>query len=411
MTINNLSQINQQFISNQKQNQKTAGETVSTREKTNKKKLAVGLSAALGVAAIAIGGILYRKNSKAGSALQEGVKNFLDKEGNLIQNIKLEKGKAIASDGSLFTGVMETTTKSGRKVSFDYQDGFIIQSKVDGKLFKKFKNIDNQGHTIPRTKGTRIIEYDDNGNFITMSDHIYYDNGKIKRVVNKNKAIDFFPDGKIQAIAKRYIDRHSELNEDNLSKFIIYSAEIYDKKGVLVKEYLLGGADSKIIKYLPDGSKIELSHVNYADNKLPDTTVATAETKFDCTKAIFLKPNNQIIKEIEYKRGSNGLNKFRIIVWEIDKDGHGTNGAFILVNHKNLIEEAQGGFKDDYGYLLRKDKCLLTKGQSNNTMIEGVEKENTLRKIIDFIEQNITDAKELGIYKADKIDKTDWLNF
>ena len=173
----------------------------TSTKKENKKKTVIGVSILAGITALVIGGVLYAKKGKANQKLkgvtanlEAGVKNFVNNNGAKIDGVKLVKGKAITSDGSVFSGIMETVTKSGKKVSLEYKDGFITQSKIDGKLFKKFENITipekfgGNGTILTRKQGVKITKFD-NGKFKEMAEHVYHDNGKIKRAVNEKRAV------------------------------------------------------------------------------------------------------------------------------------------------------------------------------------------------------------------------------
>ena len=66
-----LSAINQKFIQNSIQNKETVANSVEAEpKKVDKKKLAIGIGAAAGIAALVIGGILYFKSGKGQKATQ-----------------------------------------------------------------------------------------------------------------------------------------------------------------------------------------------------------------------------------------------------------------------------------------------------------------------------------------------------
>lgn len=66
-----LSAINQKFIQNSKQNKETVTNSVEAEpKKVDKKKLAVGIGAAAGIAALVIGGILYFRSGKGQKVTQ-----------------------------------------------------------------------------------------------------------------------------------------------------------------------------------------------------------------------------------------------------------------------------------------------------------------------------------------------------
>lgn len=400
MPVDKLSSVNQKVVSSATLKKETASNTVNNEtKKIDKKKLAVGIGAAAGVAALVVGGILYARRGKANPKLQEGIKNFIDSNGNKIEGIKLEKGKAIASDSSMFSGIMETITKSGKKVSIEYQDGFMTQSKINGKLFKKFENLTipaQDGKTIQtlsRNQGTRIIKYDNDGNFNGMFEHLYHDNGKIKRAVSETKATDFFENGKIQAQEIR--NMWKEPNKDGFIPQTLDdytrtdSAKLFNQEGKLTDEIITGiGSDNrKIIKHLPDGSRVELSKVGYVNQEIPCSTTLVSERKFDAGKAKFFDADDKLKAEIECKPPRNGQGS-AFYIFEYDKDSFNSADIHLGLDGR-LGKIAVSG--DDQAFALY-----------DNGHFAG-EKGNNFTAYIEKLKQIISDAKELHIDNADKI--------
>ncbi len=214
-----------------------------TPKKINKKKLACSVAAAVGVAAIAAGGIYFavkkgrlqkplgtaQNVSNTESSVSQKVKQFLNKDG-IVEDVTLQKGRAIKKDGSMFSGVMKTVNGKGQEVAIEYNEGFMTQSSINGKLFKKFENIDG----LTRNQGVQITQFFDKGKksqtLITN-----YDNGKAKRIyktpdIGNNRslepvtAVEFTKDGKIAAKA--------QYNWGN----VLQQAQIFDENGKVIRE-------------------------------------------------------------------------------------------------------------------------------------------------------------------------------
>ncbi len=97
----------------------------------NKKKAIIGGATVL--AAIAGGIALYiRGKNKLNILPNEGLKGFFDKNNNLAENVKFEKGKALYADNSPFSGIFKTTNKKGNNITIEYENGIIKKSLVEG---------------------------------------------------------------------------------------------------------------------------------------------------------------------------------------------------------------------------------------------------------------------------------------
>lgn len=120
----NLSQANQVYISNQAQNKNTTSsiqpqvqQTEDGKNKINKVLIGLGV---LGAATIGITCIIRGRKPKNTSDVQKLIKQF--------QDIDFNKGTAKLKDGTLFTGAIEDTLKSGDKVTMEYVDGILQKS-------------------------------------------------------------------------------------------------------------------------------------------------------------------------------------------------------------------------------------------------------------------------------------------
>ena len=137
-----LSQANQIYISNQGQKQNVVSpvqpqvqQVEDGENKINKVLLGLGI---LGTAAIGISCVIRGrkpKNTPDADDIQKLVKQF--------QDINFNNGQAKLKDGTLFTGVIEDTLKSGDKVTMEYIDGVLQKSTkvVNGtETIKEYTN-------------------------------------------------------------------------------------------------------------------------------------------------------------------------------------------------------------------------------------------------------------------------------
>lgn len=233
-----------------------------SQEKTdNKLKLAL---IGLGVLALgAVGTAIYVKTKKKlptaeafdlknvsekTTDIQKGIKKFLNSAGESVDNVKLQKGKAVLDDGSGFSGVLKTVNGKGQDIAVKYQDGFMTESTINGKLFKKFENLQSRPNVAgankvnySRSQGVAIKTFGENGNLKKEVSHLYDKNGKISRVFDGENATDFL-DGKVVGKAKFSIDG-------------LETAEIFDKNGNVIRTVERQGNGYSILDSLPNGEK------------------------------------------------------------------------------------------------------------------------------------------------------------
>ena len=242
----------------------------SEKKNDNKLKLAlIGLGVlALGAAGAAIyiktkkklptTGASDSKNvSEQVSDIQKNIKKFLNSAGESVDNVKLQKGKAVLDDGSGFSGILETVNGKGQEIVIKYQDGFMAESTINGKLFKKFENLQSKPSisgankiNYSRAQGVTIKTFVENGNLEKEVSHLYDKNGKISRSYSEvvgewPSAIDF-KDGKI--VAK------TAFGPDGVEL-----AEVFDKDGNVIKKIKNNSSfgEYSVVDILPDGSKKE----------------------------------------------------------------------------------------------------------------------------------------------------------
>lgn len=258
----------------------------SEKKNDNKLKLAlIGLGVlALGAAGAAIyiktkkklpttGASDLKNVSEQVSDIQKNIKKFLNSAGESVDNVKLQKGKAVLDDGSGFSGILETVNGKGQEIVIKYQDGFMAESTINGKLFKKFENLQSKPSisgankiNYSRAQGVTIKTFVENGNLEKEVSHLYDKNGKISRSYSEvvgewPSAIDF-KDGKI--VAKTAFGRDGIF------------AEVFDKDGNVVKKIKPApSSQHSVVDVLSDGSKKErIGYLKY-------NGVATPATQYD----------------------------------------------------------------------------------------------------------------------------------
>ena len=256
--MNSVSPINQKYnVTQSTQQVEKPAEQNQTEKKINKKVVVCSIAAAAGIIALASALIYKAKTGRINGASEEGekivenIKQFLNKDNQLVEGVTLNKGRAINADNTMFSGIMNTVNKKGEQITLEYQEGFIVSSKRNGKLFKKFENIAN----LTREEGVQITQYDKGTmKFRTLITN--YDNGQVKRIyrdVNPTKnwqtlgqttAIEFTPSGKVAAKA--------EYN----SMGALQKAQIFDEDGRVIREIgMASKLDSSIRHH--DNSYIE----------------------------------------------------------------------------------------------------------------------------------------------------------
>ncbi|MBQ4646918.1 MAG: hypothetical protein IJB79_06185 [Candidatus Gastranaerophilales bacterium] len=140
METTRLSQANQAYIERQKQNNAIDNpvpqfqQIEDGKNKINKALVALGI---LATAGITIGCIIHGKKVKAPKSddVSKLVKQF--------QDIDFNKGTAKLKDGTLFSGAIEDTLKSGDKVVMEYTDGVLQKSTKTTKgaeIVKEYSN-------------------------------------------------------------------------------------------------------------------------------------------------------------------------------------------------------------------------------------------------------------------------------
>lgn len=229
----------------------------------------------------------------------ENIKKFIS-NGSEIEGVKLEKGKAVLADGSMFSGMMETVTKSGKKVAIDYENGLITKSAINDKLFKTYeaptKNLD-------RVRGSLIKEFDESGNVIKQHYHFLHNNGKLSKSMSKNielsspeyyNVLEFSPNGKKIA--------EYETNRD----FWLKKGKIFNEDGSIKKEFSSSGPNSMCDEttYLSDGTSKKKNNGRYELGGI-DEQIATKEL-VGCSQLELCDKDGISTKCISYTPGTTG---------------------------------------------------------------------------------------------------------
>ena len=284
--MNSVSPINQKYIIAQTTQQtEKPTEQNQTEKKINKKVVVCSIAAAAGIIALASALIYKAKTGRIKGASEEGekivenIKQFLNKDNQLVEGVTLNKGRAINADNTMFSGIMNTVNKKGEQITLEFQEGFIVSSKRNGELFKKFENIAN----LTREEGVQITQYD-KGERKLQTLITKYDNGQVKRIyrdLNPTRngrisdlttAIEFTPSGKVAAKA--------EYN----SFGTLQKAQIFDEDGRVIREI---GMASKL-----DSS---IRHNGYIENEYrTDGTLKVRRRAFDSYYPVESTADNRI---------------------------------------------------------------------------------------------------------------------
>ena len=255
--------------------QQSEQEALKSQSQTDSNSLTKALAGLAVIGAGVVGAAIYFKTKKklptdaldaknissqatqAVSDFQKGVKKFFNPSGDCVENVKLQKGKALLEDGSGFSGVLKTANNKGQEILIEYKDGYMSKSAINGvtnKTYEAIESLSNEGVNktiIPRDKGVFVTHFDKYENIKTQSAHIFDDNGNLSRSYSRNNGswavASDFKDGKI--VAK------TEFGSNNIKQ-----ADVFDKDGnvvKMVKNEQFSDSKHSVIDILPDGSKKE----------------------------------------------------------------------------------------------------------------------------------------------------------
>ncbi len=379
------------------QKQPTVGQNtapINEAKKINKKKLAFTAAAAIGLTTLAAGLVFYNIKGKGNNI----IKTFTDEAGKAIKKVKLKNGKAILKDGSAFSGILETANKkTGDKFRIEYKDGFMVQSMKNGKLLKKFDNLEN----LSRSRGTKITEFNPDGSFKNLIENVYYDNGKIKKTADLKVQKSFHENGRLHSIEHRegvVSDSKLKLGRDFLD------FEVYDKQGNLIKSYKKG----IYTEIMPDSFKKEFitPYGTKQLNELQNTTDDIDNIKFSTFKDAKIS-NPKTGEEKLYHR--NSVDK-AYSIYDFNDDSY--RMMFLPKGDSKFETELEIQIDEKNGYFttitkngieISKEIDKTQQGEKHtfsSKTITGEEKEHQQARIIEKFKKELEYAKENNIWTA-----------
>lgn len=328
----------------------------------------------------------------------ENIKKFIS-NGSEIEGVKLEKGKAILADGEMFSGTMETVTKSGKKVAIDYENGLMTKSTINDKLFKTYEA---PTKSLDRTKGTLIKQYDETGKKVKQSYHFYNDNGKISKTMNQNtllgnngcetgnyNVLEFSPNGKKIA--------EYETNE----YYVIKEGKVFNDNGTVKKEFGKTDNGFKETTYLPDGKRMEKIGDRYKFNNDIEEQIATKELYRPKDIRFFNKDGkldrryytHQFEGEASLTINPDDLsNEIKMNVPYSQKLGKkGDQKAFSV----GLMRDMEGNEGQNQSIRILDDAIVNAK-MNNDRLIRGFKKDELL-STVDELERGIKIAEDNGM--------------
>lgn len=179
-------------------------------------------------------------------------KKFFFNSGQEASGVISDKGIALMSDGSKFSGFVNAVNKKGDDVLLLYKDGCPSESFVNGELFKKYSNITTmpiaagvKSVQLPPQYGAKVLKMQGNNieNMYTTY-HPYHVSSELRIVKTDSegifRAIDV-KDGKV--VAKSVIDG------------LYPKAQVFNSRGELVSAVANEGKYTIIEDYLSNGSK------------------------------------------------------------------------------------------------------------------------------------------------------------
>lgn len=204
--------------------QKPVQSTIEPKKSEQKESIANGTTLLLGsLAALAIGaGIYFATKGRGGKSVTGGTSSVTDEQKPLeilkeytldaFKNAghKIEKGKAITSDGKNYTGTIFITAKNGNKYTKTYENGMLSEILHDNEtIYRSFIKNDEQYIETSKNKIIKDISsgkiifkevkgkerlhysYDNNGDLLYLKKQTYngfeitkYNNGKPIMTVN-----------------------------------------------------------------------------------------------------------------------------------------------------------------------------------------------------------------------------------
>ena len=314
-------------------------------------------------------------------------RKFIDKTGKEIFGVSIKKGIVRNQDNSMFTGIMQTINKKGQNIQLTYECGFLRESKIDGKLFKRYYrdfpdnnkiscivkyNGNHQEITTynyDKTTGKKIFSkisiFDDDGNIVREERHCFHENGRISEIEKVEGELDNWENPNHSFVTK-YSSEGKLLEEyEALSNGEIINLKKYDINEKLIEERATIEKPNSNIKksfirkpiYDKDGNFIKYKYENY---RIRDERKKTY-VSYDWPEEIAGTPFTML-------RYTNGNEHYEIF--------GGSSGYTITANFDNAE------------YKLRFDFA------NNKIMPNGKITKKQIDKIIDMLKEGIQMAKE-----------------
>ncbi len=140
------------------------------------------------------------ETAKSHKIFEQGV----GKNKKIVENVKLENGRAFFEDGSGFTGVMKTVNKKGDNIQIEYYEGEMLSSIINDSVRKNYETLTNlqnitvngQTKTVP-VKTSRVVNNIRSG-LLTDSSFTEFRDGKPVFVSGKagRKILSYDENGK-----------------------------------------------------------------------------------------------------------------------------------------------------------------------------------------------------------------------
>ena len=341
--------------------------------------------------------------TQAVSDFQKGVKKFFNPSGDCVENVKLQKGKALLEDGSGFSGVLKTANNKGQEILIEYKDGYMSKSAINGvtnKTYEAIESLSNEGVNkiiIPRDKGVFVTQFDEYKNIKTQSAHMFDDNGNLSRSYSRHNGswavASDFKDGKIAA--------KTEFGSNNIKQ-----ADVFDKNGnvvKMVKNEQFSDSKHSVIDILPDGSKKErvgmfdydriTTPANEYGNKIrPD--VVRNYSKDDKLINTLLLNNSNNGKELQFIQDDGTIcviimpkgkiDNTNLVKFEYLLPDNTSYSAAINDSGKNIAINAKTSTKQELEFIQKKASEVLSKAKTEGMDFPYDKAEEYLSKIFNI---------------------------
>lgn len=401
--------------------QQSEQETLKSQSQTDSNGLTKALAGLAVIGAGVVGAAIYFKTRKklptdaldaknissqatqTVSDFQKGVKKFFNASGDCVDNVKLQKGKALLEDGSGFSGVLKTANNKGQEILIEYKDGYMSKSAINGvtnKTYEAIESLSNEGVNktiIPRDKGVFVTQFDEYKNIKTQSAHIFDDNGNLSRSYSRHDgswavATDF-KDGKIAA--------KTEFGSNNIKQ-----ADVFDKNGnvvKMVKNEQFSDSKHSVTDILPDGSKKErvgmfdydriTTPANEYGNKIrPD--VVRNYSKDDKLINTLLLNNSNNGKELQFIQDDGTIcviimpkgkiDNTNLVKFEYLLPDNTSYSAAINDSGKNIAINAKTSTKQELEFIQKKASEVLSKAKTEGMDFPYDKAEEYLSKIFNI---------------------------